>query len=170
MLGPAFRVHLEAVPAVEANRSIIVLKNVEPHRQIGTEPADARPHEGIGNAAAVEVRIDHQPVEFAAVGRVHRGNDVTGEAALDERRSEPLVAVGARKERGLGRNANDPLVGIKLLRRQAVAIEGGRGGPLREGSDVLRADPLKRCIIVDKEDQRDLRYRARNAAACSSRR
>ncbi len=139
MVRARLDIHVESMLPVKSDRALVVLDDVEPHRPIGPEPIHSSPHQRVGNAAPVEGRVDHQPIQLAVVRRVDRRDYVAGEPAIDEGRAEQLMLVPASVHGRFRGNPNDPAIGFDLLGREAVTIEGRGGGPLGEGGDVVGA-------------------------------
>ena len=136
VLRPRLRINVEAVPSVEADRPLVVLKHVKPHRPVPAQPIHAGLHQSIGHAPTVESRVDHQPVELTAVSRVDRSDHVASKGAVDERHREQLVFVPCSGERGISAYPDDPAVRFDFLRVQNASIEGCGGCPFGQRRDV----------------------------------
>ena len=83
LLDGGIVIHFEAVLLVEANRSLIVLNDVQPHWPVQPEPLHSGAHQGAGNVTPVKLGIDHQPIELPIVRCVNRGYHISGETTVD---------------------------------------------------------------------------------------
>ena len=158
MLGLRRLIHFEAVLPVEADGSLIVLDDVQPHRAILSQPFRAASHQRIGNTLAVKGWIDHHPVQLAVVRGMDRRDHESGEHLAHKGRREELMLVCACVERRLGGNSYDAAVRFELFRTQAVDVKGRAGRAVGERSDVGGRNPFESCGVVQKVNQFPLRY------------